>query len=257
MNDEAAVTGSSAAEALADRIVRHGQQHDPADFAAWLQQSPELQAPADASAVKLATWQRLMNGTTPFPQANFEQLADRFQWYDRGNIRECYDMAALGHSMHVRWFMHVRWLLLRGNEVALARYMHRDDAPVSVAQARVRVARLSGRWRPLRARWQARSAHTRREMRDTLHYLVGEPIMWFVVPPPPLQRKQVLFWAAAAGNRLHSAPRRRLPLWQRVVVALLLACTLLGALAIAHRASIASPSDTRGDRLVLQAPAST
>ncbi|WP_329859319.1 hypothetical protein [Stenotrophomonas sp. SMYL28] len=140
MNDEAAVTGPSAAEALADRIVRNGQHRDPADFAAWLQQSPELQAPADAGAVKLATWQRLMKGTTPFPQANFERLANHFLWYDRDNIRECYDMAALGHSMHVCW------LLVPGNEAALARYMHRENAPVSVAQARIRVARLSGPW---------------------------------------------------------------------------------------------------------------
>lgn len=50
-------TGPSAAEALADRIVRNGQQRDPADFAAWLQQSPEPQPPADAGAVNLATWQ--------------------------------------------------------------------------------------------------------------------------------------------------------------------------------------------------------
>ena len=72
-------TRPSAAEALADRLVRNGQQRDPADFAAWLQQSPELQAPADAGEVKLATWQRLMKGTTPSPQASFEPLADRFQ----------------------------------------------------------------------------------------------------------------------------------------------------------------------------------
>ncbi|CAM0124585.1 conserved hypothetical protein [Stenotrophomonas geniculata] len=248
MSDASQLTERTAAEDLAHRIIAKGQQCDPAAFALWFQQCLELQKLTDCKELKLATWRLLMGGNVPLQSANFERLDAHFQWYDRGNVRESYDMAAHRQNMHIRW------LLLRGNEVALARYMHRDDAPVSVAQARVRVARLSGPWRPLRARWQARSAHTRREMRDTLHYLVGEPIMWFVVPPPPLQRKQVLFWAAAAGNRLHSAPRRRRPLWQRVVVALLLACTLLGALAIAHRASIASTSDARGDRLVLQAP---
>lgn len=248
MSDASKLTERTVAEDLAHRIIAKGQQCDPAAFALWFQQCLELQKLTDCEELKLATWRLLMGGNVPLQSANFERLDAHFQWYDQGNVRESYDMAAHGQNMHIRW------LLLRGNEVALARYMHRDDAPVSVAQARVRVARLSGPWRPLRARWQARSAHTRREMRDTLHYLVGEPIMWFVVPPLPLQRKQVLFWAAAAGNRLHSAPRRRRPLWQRVVVALLLACTLLGALAIAHRASIASTSDTRGDRLVLQAP---
>ena len=248
MTDEAAVMGPSAAEALADRIVRHGQQHDPADFAAWLQQSPELQAPADASAVKLATWQRLMKGTTPFPQANFEQLADRFQWYDRGNIRECYDMAALGHSMHVRW------LLVPGNEAALARSMHREDAPVSVAQARIRVGRLSGPWHPVRARVQALSARTRREMRETLHCLVSLPVMAHVAPPPPLQRQQVLFWAAACDALHRSAPSRRRFTWRTVALALLLACALLATIAILRGASSSSLGNADSDRSNLLSP---
>ncbi|HEL3195027.1 TPA: hypothetical protein UMF74_001650 [Stenotrophomonas maltophilia] len=248
MNYETAVTGPSAAEALADRIVRNGQQRDPADFAAWLQQSPELPAPADAGAVKLATWQRLMKGTTPFPQANFEQLADRFHWYDRDNIRECYDMASLGRSMHVCW------LLVPGNEAALARYMHCEDAPVSVAQARIRVARLSGPWRPLRARVQALSARTRREMHGTLHYLVSLPVMAHVSPPPPLQRRQVMFWAAACDALHSSVPSRRRFTWRTVALALLLACALLATIAILRGAPSGSPGNADRDRSNLLSP---
>lgn len=248
MNDEAAVTGPSAAEALADRIVRNGQHRDPADFAAWLQQSPELQAPADAGAVKLATWQRLMKGTTPFPQANFEQLANHFLWYDRDNIRECYDMAALGHSMHVCW------LLVPGNEAALARYMHRENAPVSVAQARIRVARLSGPWHPMRARIQALSARTRREMHETLHYLVSLPVMAHVSPPPPLQRRQVMFWAAACDALHRSVSSRRRFTWRTVALALLLACALLATIAILCGASSGSPCNADRDRSNLLPP---
>jgi hypothetical protein len=199
------------AAAVAQRIFDEGSRVEPDRFERWLQQCPELRSMRDTHEIGVAVWARLMAPHTPFRGENFELLADHFAWFDMGNIREAYDRDAYRRSFHGLW------LVQPHNEVALTDFLHRQEAPVTLPEARARIARLTGPSRPLRSLWDALLPHRVADMRETLHMLELTSALSRL---PPLDPGQISLWRALTDRRHMNRPRIHLALLRGLLCAL-------------------------------------
>lgn len=197
--------------AVAQWIVNEGSRAEPDCFERWLQQCPELRSMHDTRTIGVAVWAHLMTPYTPFRGENFELLADHFAWFDMDNIREAYDRDAYRRNFHRLW------LVQPHNEVALTHFLHRQEAPVTLPEARARIRRLTGPSRPLRSLWDALLPRRVAVMRDTLHMLELTSALSRL---PPLDPAQISLWRALTDRRHVNRPRIHLAMLRGLLSAL-------------------------------------
>lgn len=170
---------------FAHRVVAAAVEGPPLEFERWLHLRPELWSLRDKPRVGDTVLELLLNLDAPIRMENFDALSRCFSWDEIGS----------GLDPHVanecRQRLHRYWVVQPANTAWLAYFLHRPDAPVTAAQAQVRLAWLTRPWHRLRSLLTASVPGRVPVMRRMLTQLgiaeVGQA-------PPPLQPAQVGFW---------------------------------------------------------------
>ncbi len=171
--------------AFAHRVVAAAAEGPPLEFERWLHLRPELWSLHDKPRVGDAVLELLLNIDAPIRMENFDALSRCFSWDEIGS----------GLDPHVangcRQRLHRYWVVQPANTAWLAYFLHRPDAAVSAAQAKVQLAWLTRPWHRLRSLLTASIPGRVPVMRRMLTQLgiteVGQA-------PPPLRPAQVDFW---------------------------------------------------------------
>lgn len=209
--------------AFAQRVLTTAAESAPASFERWLELRPELWSLGDKPRIGNVVLQRLLSEELPIQADNFELLAECFRWNEVGSGLDPYD------ANDCRARLHRHWLLQPRNRVDLAGYLHSSDTPVTEAEARERMQRLTRPWHRMQALWDAWLPRRVEAMRDTLAKLgVDSPDQAL----PPLRSQQVAFWLALAQRGQVNVPRMQLALLRSACAAsaLMVFMLLLGVI---------------------------